>query len=266
MPDQVVLAAGDIAGCDTFGDTDTAELLDEMEGTVLVLGDLAYEDGTTQQFADCYDPTWGRHRHRTLPAVGNHEYNTGGAAPYFDYFGEAAGTRGEGWYSRDLGEWHVIALNSNCGQIGGCGPGSPQVAWLTDDLATNQADCTLAFWHHPRWSSGIEHGPDPETDHFWRVLHEAGADVVLNGHEHSYERFAPMDADGAADPHGMVEFVVGTGGRSLYAFDTVLPTSEQHDNTTFGILQVRLGDGSYEWEFVPVEGGTYTDTGEADCR
>jgi hypothetical protein len=262
----IVIAAGDIAACDSEGDEATAALLDELDGTILALGDTVYEDGNAREFGRCYGPSWGRHRARTRPVVGNHEYGTGGAGDYFDYFGEAAGTRGEGWYAWDLGAWHLIALNSNCEQVGGCGPGSPQMAWLAADLATDASECTLAYMHHPRWSSGSEHGPIEVTDHLWRTLQGGGVDLLLGGHDHTYERFVPMDADGAADPHGMIQFVVGTGGRSLYAFDPILPTSAAHDNSTFGVLRLTLGDGSYEWTFIPVEGGTYTDAGAAACR
>jgi hypothetical protein len=267
-PEQEVLAAGDIAGCDTYGDSDTAALLDEMDGTVLVLGDLAYDDGTADQFANCYDPTWGRHRARTLPTPGNHEYLTSGAAPYFAYFGALAGSADESWYAWEMGEWLVLSLNSNCDEAGGCGPDSSQGEWLADQLATRQADCTLAFWHHPRWSSGLEHGSDPRTDHLWRVLHDAGADLVLNGHEHVYERLVPLDADGVPADDGLVQIVVGTGGRSLYGFDEILSISAAHDNTSFGIVHLTLRSGAYDWEWVPVAGSTsgFTDAGTAECR
>lgn len=262
----VVLAAGDIAACDSRGDEATATLLDELDGTILALGDLAYEEGTAEQFADCYDPTWGRHRDRTQPVPGNHEYETKGAAPYFDYFGPVAGDPDEGWYALDLGEWHVIGLNSNCDEVGGCGADSAQATWLEGDLAANSAFCTLAFWHHPRWSSGEEHGSDDRTDAFWRLLSDAGADVVLAGHDHQYERFEPMARDGAADPDGMVEFVVGTGGRSLYEFGAILPTSAVHDGSTYGVLKLTLRPHAYDWEFIPASEGGFTDAGTAACR
>jgi hypothetical protein len=265
-PATFVLAAGDIAACDSGGDEATAALLDELEGTILALGDTVYEDGLAREFGRCYDPSWGRHRERTRPVAGNHEYQTAEAADYFDYFGEAAGTPGEGWYSFDLGEWHLIALNSNCEAVGGCWPGSAQQTWLIDDLAANPAACTLAYWHHPRWSSGSEHGPVPATDQLWRTVHDAGVDLVLGGHDHVYERFVPMNAEGTPDPNGMVQFVVGTGGKSLYGFDAVLPTSAVHDASTFGVLRLTLRDGAYDWAFVPVAGGTFTDRGTALCR
>lgn len=263
---SVVLAAGDIAACDSNGDELTAGLLDGLDGTVLTLGDNAYPDGAAGDFANCYDPTWGRHRVRTRPSIGNHDYQTAEAAGYFDYFGAAAGARGEGWYSFDLGAWHLIALNSSCDAIGGCGPDSSQAAWLRADLAEHDADCTLAYWHHPRWSSGNEHGSDPLTDAFWRILFDAGADLVLTGHDHQYERFMPMNESGAAAPGGMTEFVVGTGGRSLYAFGTPLSTSAARDNSTYGVLRLTLHPDSYAWEFVATSDSGFVDAGSADCR
>ncbi|MEK6191330.1 MAG: metallophosphoesterase [Chloroflexota bacterium] len=261
-----MLAAGDIGACDSAGDEATASLLDGLEGTVFALGDLAYESGTAEQFAACYDPSWGRHRSRTWPVPGNHEYETAGAAPYFAYFGAAAGAPGQGWYSFDLGAWHLIALNSNCDEVGGCDLDSPQADWLRSDLATSTSTCTLAYWHHPRWSSGSEHGADPRTDGLWRILAMAGAELVLTGHDHVYERFVPIDADGAAATDGMVEFVVGTGGRSLYGFNKVLPTSATHDNATYGVLQLTLHPDAYDWEFVPASDIGFSDSGSADCR
>ncbi len=262
----VVLAAGDIAACDSDGDEATAALLDELEGTILVLGDLAYPDGTPADFAQCYDPSWGRHRDRTRPVPGNHEYETDGAAAYFDYFGAAAGDPDGGWHAFDLGEWRIIGLNSNCEEVGGCGAESPQGSRLREELEENRADCTLAFWHHPRWSSGEEHGSDDLTDTFWRLLHDAGADLVLTAHDHQYERFVPMDGEGAADPGGMVEFVVGTGGKSLYEFAEILPTSAAHDASTYGVLRLTLRPGAYDWEFVPTADAGFEDSGTAFCR
>jgi 3',5'-cyclic AMP phosphodiesterase CpdA len=262
----VVLAAGDIAGCDSGGDEATAALLDGLAGSVLALGDLAYPDGTADEFASCYDPSWGRLKSRTWPVLGNHEYETPGAAPYFAYFGAIAGDPAEGWYSFELGDWHLIALNSNCDEIGGCDLESPQADWLRADLAANNARCTLAYWHHPRWSSGSEHGVDPRTDGLWRILALAGADVVLTGHDHVYERFVPMDAEGAAATEGLVEFVVGTGGRSLYGFYKILPTSATHDNATFGVLQLTLRPDAYDWAFVSATGTRFADSGTADCH
>jgi len=262
----VVLAAGDVAACDSDGDEATAALLDVQPGTVLTLGDHAYPDGSAADYAECYDPSWGRHRDRTRPVPGNHDYDTPGAGPYFAYFGVRAGAPGEGWYSFDLGAWHVIALNSNCDDVGGCDANSPQAAWLIADLRAHRAACTLAFWHHPRWSSGIEHGSDSRTDTFWRMLLDAGADLVLSGHEHHYERFRPMDADGGPASAGMISFVVGTGGRPLYEYGSALPTSAARDNSTLGLLRLTLGPDQADWEFLSATGGTFNDAGSTGCR
>ncbi|MDQ3880216.1 MAG: metallophosphoesterase [Chloroflexota bacterium] len=262
--DPVLLAAGDIADCDSTGDDATAALLDGVEGTVLALGDLAYPSGTAGDFANCYAPTWGRHAARTRPVPGNHDYETQGAAGYFGYFGAAAGDPSQGWYSYDLGAWHVVALNSLCAAVGGCGPGSPQEQWLRADLAAHPAPCTLAYWHHPRFSSA-QHGSDATYDAFWQALYEAHADVVLVGHDHVYERFAAQSPGGAADAGGIRQFTVGTGGRSHYEFGAPIANSELRDNTTYGVLELTLRASGYEWEFVSVAGGTFTDVGSASC-
>jgi hypothetical protein len=263
--DAVVLAAGDIASCDSSGDEQTANLLDDLEGTILVAGDLAYDDGTLDEFEECYDPTWGRHKARTFPSPGNHEYHTDGADGYFDYFGAVAGDPDEGWYSFELGEWHVVSLNSNCDEIGGCERDSAQGEWLTKDLAANPAACTLAFWHHPRFNSGEHHGSEDEMAELWAILDEADADVVLSGHEHLYERFGPQDAEGNGDADGIRQFTVGMGGRSHYEFDTPLPNSEKRNDDAYGVLKLTLRPAGYDWEFVPVEGASFSDTGSDDC-
>lgn len=262
--DPIVLAAGDVAGCDSSGDTQTAALLDGLPGTILALGDLAYPDGTLGEFEDCYEPTWGRHRARTQPVPGNHEYNTGGAAGYYDYFGASAGDRQEGWYSFDLGAWHVVALNSNCADVGGCGRSSPQGQWLEQDLDQHPSSCTLAYWHHPRFSSG-EHGNNVVMRDLWAILGEHGADLVLAGHDHDYERFAPQDADGNASASAIRSFVVGTGGRSLRAFGTTVANSEVRSRSAYGVLKLDLRAGSYAWQFQPVAGSSFTDAGSASC-
>ena len=197
----VLIAAGDIADCTSTGDEATAAILDTLRGTVVVLGDNAYPSGTDANYANCYDPTWGRHKARTRPTPGNHEYRTAGAGGYFRYFGAAAGDPEKGYYSYTLGDWHIVVLNtnSNCADIR-CGTGSAQLGWLRDDLAANPAKCTLAYWHHPRFNSGSHHGNNGNIGPFWRVLYEHGVDVVLNGHEHLYERFAPQSPDAQADP------------------------------------------------------------------
>ena len=263
---QVMVGAGDIAGCGSQKDEETAALLDNVPGTVFTLGDNVYPDGTAAEFRDCYDPTWGRHKARTRPAAGNHDYHTSGASAYFNYFGAAAGNPGEGYYSYDVGEWHVIVLNSQCSDAGGCDPESPQGQWLQADLAVNRATCTLAYWHKPRFSSDSVHGNSSSVLDFWSLLYEAGADVVLNGHAHSYERFAPQDPQGAADPdHGIREFVVGTGGADLYGVGSIQPNSEVRNNDTHGVLKLSLYSGGYDWEFIPISGKIFTDSGRGAC-
>ena len=266
--DPVLVGAGDIASCQSSGDEATAKLIERMpDATVFTLGDDVYEDGTATEFADCYDPTWGRFKARTHPAVGNHEYYTPGASGYYVYFGAAAGDPSKGYYSYDLGQWHVVVLNSECGQVGGCGPTSPMVGWLKSDLAAYPAVCTLAYFHKPLFSSGSEHGKDPRMRPIWDALYDGDADVVLNGHDHDYERFAPQTPDGVADPaQGIREFVVGTGGRSLYAFLPPKPNSQVRNVNTYGVLKLTLHPDSYQWKFVPVAGKTFTDSGSGECH
>ena len=264
--DPVLVGAGDIASCKEDGDEQTAALLDTIDGTVFTLGDNVYPSGTPKQFRACYDPTWGRHKARTRPVPGNHDYRTPGAAGYFHYFGEAAGDPTSGNYSYDLGTWHIIVLNSNCSDIGGCGPGSRQEKWLRADLAAHPAPCAAAMWHHPRYSSA-EHGDDTDMRHLWRILYEAGVEVALSGHDHTYERFAPQDADGRTDlDRGIRQFVVGTGGKERYEFEKIDTGSEVRNNKTFGVLKLTLHPDFYDWEFVPVAGSTFTDKGSWKCH
>jgi hypothetical protein len=272
----LVAAAGDIA-CAPQGERPcahaaTADLLQRTgPAAVLALGDQAYEDGTLDEYRALFDPTWGRFREILHPVPGNHDYHTPGAGGYFDYFngpGAAfgrAGARGSGWYSFDVGTWHVVALNSNCDKVGGCHAGSPQEHWLRADLAAHPAGCTLAFWHHPRFSSG-PHGEAPEVQPLWQALEEAGADVVLSGHDHDYERFAPQTAAGLRDPaRGLRQFVAGTGGRELRPISRSAPNSEVHDTTSFGVLLMTLAPSGYEWRFAPAV-GAFTDGGSAACH
>jgi acid phosphatase type 7 len=262
-----LLAAGDIASCASNGDEQTAALLDTLPGTVLTLGDTAYDHGSADEFRRCYSPSWGRFRDRTYPAPGNHDYQTADASGYYEFFGPRAGQPGKGWYSFDRGRWHLIALNSNCDEVGGCQPGSEQERWLRADLAAHPARCTLAFWHHPRFSSGTTHGSDPAVGGLWTALYQAGADVVLVGHEHNYERFAPLDPPGGVDPaRGVREFVVGTGGKSHYAFGPPLPGSEVRNSDSFGLLELQLRPTGYTWRFLPAQGGSFQDSGSGRCH
>jgi hypothetical protein len=270
----VLIAAGDIGDCNSRGDEATAALVRDIAGTVATLGDNAYETGSRQEFSRCYDPTWGSEKARTRPAAGNHDYETRNAKGYFDYFGQAAGNRGEGYYSYDLGAWHIVVLNSNCEQVGGCGTSSRQGRWLRADLAAHPATCTIAYWHHPLFSSGTEHGGDEAMRPVWQALYDAGADVVLSAHEHNYERFAPQDPFGRFDRNrGIRQFVVGTGGSSHYAFGRILETSEARNAETFGVLVLTLHPASYDWVFVPVGSRlrgnaerSFPDSGSADCH
>ena len=233
---------------------------------MLTLGDNVYSDGAPEEFAKCYDPTWGRFKDRTYPAQGNHDYNTKGAAGYYAYFGAAAGDAGEGYYSFDLGAWHLIALNSNCSAIGGCEAGSPQATWLRDDLAAHPNRCVLAYWHHPLFNSGL-HGHDNRTQAFWQALYDYDADLILTGHDHNYQRFAPLDPNGSLDPaRGIRQFVAGVGGASHYQFPAIDGNIEASESNTFGVLQLSLYSDRYDWQFIPEAGGTFTDSGSNRCH
>jgi len=265
----VLVGAGDIASCDDLGGAiATAKLLDNIPGTVFAVGDLAYPDGSDEQFAKCYGPTWGRFKERTRPAPGNHEYHSDGASGYVRYFGTAAGDPKNGYYSYDLGAWHVIVLNSECVLVGGCGAGSGQEQWLRQDLNAHPAKCTVAYWHKPLFSSGAAHGNDPEVKPLWEALYAANADLVINGHDHDYERFAPQDPSGEPEPRrGIREFVVGTGGKNSHrSFASRKPNSEVRRADTFGVLKLTLHPTSYDWEFVPEAGKKFTDSGTGTCH
>jgi hypothetical protein len=267
----VLVGAGDIASCkDPEGARATAKLLEKIPGTVFAAGDLAYEKGSTAEFKNCYDPTWGEFKARTRPTLGNHEYADRTASGYFQYWGKQAGPAGKGYYSYDLGSWHIVALNTNCYSriLGGCAAGSPQELWLKADLGEHPDACILAYGHHALFSSGVfkSHAVHPELKDLWRDLYAAHAALVLAGHEHSYERFAPQDPDGRADSvNGIREIVVGTGGRSHDPLGFALDNSEVRNTDTYGVLKLTLTPGHYTWEFIPAEGKAFTDSGSADC-
>jgi acid phosphatase type 7 len=257
----VLVGAGDIADCKLPGSEATARLLDRIPGTVFTAGDNAYPSGTADDYRNCYHPTWGRHIRRTRPTPGNHDYEHTGGIPYFEYFGSAAGPLGLGYYSYEVGAWHVIALNSEISMQAG----SPQAEWLREDLTDSGARCTVAIWHRPLFSSG-ENGDNPDTRQFWRTLFEFGAEIVITGHDHSYERFAPQNPDGQPDPaRGLRQFVVGTGGAGLRPFMGTRRNSEAR-GSVWGVLVLTLEDGSYRWEFQPIEGATFRDSGAGQCH
>jgi hypothetical protein len=232
----------------------------------MAVGDLAYPDGSKENF-NCYDRTWGRAKTRTRPAPGNHEFHSNGATPYFEYFGLAAGDPGNGYYSYNAGAWHIIVLNSECADIGGCYAGSREEKWLRADLSSHVSSCTLAYWHKPLFSSGGAHGNDLEVTPLWQALYDAGADVVINGHDHDYERFGPQNPQGQADAsRGIREFVVRTGGKNLRPFGPTKDNSEVRNNKSFGVLKLTLLTNSYDWIFISQQGRAFTDSGSGTCH
>ncbi len=233
-------------------------------GHRLHLGDNVYHTGTRSEFKNCYDPTWGKYKQRTRPAAGNHEYYTLGARPYYDYFGARAGKPRRGYYAYDKGTWHVVVLNSNCGKVG-CGPGSRQAEWLRKNLDNNRSRCTLAYGHHPLFASNASTG---SVKPFWEILYNRDADVILSGHAHSYERFAPQTPGGRKnEARGIREFVVGTGGKPPEGpFNPRPANSQVRNDKTPGVLRLRLRPGSYAWKFVHVAGKTFTDSGTDSCH
>jgi hypothetical protein len=266
-----LVGAGDIASCQNIeGARATAKLLERIPGTVFAAGDLAYEKGTAAEFQNCYDTTWGEFKARTRPVPGNHEYGEPTASAYFQYWGAQAGPVGKGYYSYDLGSWHIVALNTNCSVrgLGSCAQGSPEEEWLRQDLAGHPDACILAYSHQALFSSGFlkTHAIHPELREFWRDLYAAHAALFLVGHEHSYERFAPQDPDGQADPaNGIREIVIGTGGRSHDPLGFAIPNSEVRNANTYGVLKLTLTAGHYVWQFIPVEGESFTDSGSGEC-
>jgi hypothetical protein len=253
----VLVGAGDIASCAYTTDTATAKLLDNISGTVFTTGDNVYTNGTYTQYMDCYHPTWGRHKSRTKPVPGNHEYNTSGASGYFKYF---SNTRS--YYAYNLGDWRIYALNSNIS----VSSDSAQVGWLKNDLAENPKKCVLAYWHHPRWSSGSKYGSNSKYQTLWKTLYDAGAELVINGHEHNYERFKQMNASGSAVSQGLREIIVGTGGAGLYGFGSIRSTSEVRNSSTHGVLKLTLSSTSYSWQFIPISGRSFRDSGTTSCH
>ena len=267
--EATLIAAGDIASCEETGEEQTAKLvqtmLEKTPATVAALGDLVYPTGKLETYKNCYGPSWGQFLKQTRAAIGNHDYAGGTGKGYAAYFGKAAGPSPEHYYSYDLGKWHVIVLNSNCWAVGGCELGSKQYKWLQADLEKNQTKCSLAYWHHPRFSSAL-HGNNNFMQDVWALLANSGVEVVLNGHDHDYERFAPLNAAGKPSEKGTRAFVVGTGGKNTYPFLITKPGSQVRKTGVFGVLELKLGASSYAWKFVPVAGKTFTDSGGTNCH
>lgn len=266
LPAETILVAGNIATCGTTNDEATATLLESLSGTVFALGDNAFPDGSAVAYRDCYDPSWGRHKARTYAALGNHEYNLGNAAASFDYFGSRAGPRELGYYSLDLGNWHVVVLNVN--DAVSFEEGSAQDQWLQADLAANSKVCTIAFWHNPRFFSSNTLGwtSNAFITALWERLYDAGVDLVVNGHQHHYERFPPMTPTGSPDEaRGIRQFNAGTGGESTEMPVAIAQHSEVRSDA-FGILRLTLDAGTYAWEFVPVVSGQFSDSGTGTCH
>lgn len=262
-----LVGAGDIADCDLRTDEATAKLVKNIQGTVFTLGDNVYERGTRSEFKNCYDPSWGDFKRRTMPSTGNHEYYTADGQPYFNYFGQRAGSPRKGYYSYNRGAWHIVVLNSNCEKVGGCETNSPQGQWLRDDLANNPTACTLAYWHHPRFASGdaVQTG---SVGPFWEILYNRGAELVLSGHAHRYERHLPMRPNGQVDrDNGIQQIIAGTGGKPpLGDTGTTDPNSVVKNDNTPGVLRLSLKPDSYNWKFVPIAGKNFTDSGTRDCH
>ena len=258
----VFVGAGDIAVGGGEQEA-TAKLLDNIPGTVFAAGDNAYPNGAASDYTQYYQPSWGRHKARTRPCPGNHDYQTSGASGYFGYYGANAGPSGLGYYSYDIGDWHIISLDSEIDMS----PSGPQGTWLAADLAASSKDCTIAIWHRPRWSSGDIHGDNSDTQPLWLALYNAGVEIVICGHEHDYQRYEPLNASGAADAsRGIREFVAGMGGANLYAISSPSSHLQAYNTDTYGVLKLTLGPGTYSWEFVPIQGMTYTDSGSGTCH
>jgi hypothetical protein len=262
-----LIGAGDIAGCEFNQDRKTARLLGKIHGTVFTLGDNVYPGGSRKQFRECYEPTWGKYKKRTRPSLGDQDYKTSGAKPYFDYFGRRAGKPTRGYYSYERGSWHIVALNSNCMEVGGCDYKSTQGRWLRRDLAKHPARCTLAYFHHPLYASGNTYD-SPKVKPFWHILYNHHIEVILNGNTHRYERFARIRPSGKrSSARGIRQFIVGTGGApggTQKGPDEPRVQAKKVDAP--GVLKLELGSGFYRWKFVPVAGRHYTDSGRARCH
>jgi len=256
----VLLAAGDIGVCGSRGAAETGEMLDALQGTILALGDIAYPHGTAYDFINCYEPVWGRHKSRTRPTTGNHEYEAAAAQPYFDYFGALAGPPGVGYYSFKAGDWLVLSLNSNIP----VGNTTAQVQWIRSELTANTSRCALAYFHHPLYSSG-PNGDNARLAGLWQLLYDMGVDVILSGHEHLYERYGPMTPDGQRnDAKGIRQFIVGTGGAGLYSISRLHPVSEVQV-ISHGLLKLTLSSQAYQWEFLQTS-GVRGDFGQDVCH
>lgn len=264
--DAVLVGAGDVASCGSDGAAATAQLLADLPGTIFMAGDGAYDNGSQADYTNCFAPTWGQYLDRMVASPGERDTLTAKGAAYFDYFGESAGDADKGYYSFDLGAWHVVVLNSLCSYAGGCGVNSPQIQWLKQDLAQHPSECTAAIWHYPLVSSG-QHGGSEIVRPFWDVLYAAGAEVVVNAHDQNYERFAPMNPQATPDAeNGIREFVVGTGGSGLTGLRDSAPNSEWTIFYTYGVLKLTLKPGEYTWEFIPQAGMGASDSGSGVCH
>jgi len=271
-PTITVYAAGDIADCRKKPAAEsvaarTADMIanaleKDTHAIVITLGDNTYPVGKPEEFSDCYDPTWGRFKERTLPSPGNHDYGMPKALGYYNYFGEIAGPDRRGYYAKQVGAWRILSLNSNIDPV----QMEKQVSWLKEELSHSKEMCTLAFWHHPAYSSG-GHGNNKHMQNIWKILAAAKADIVLTSHDHDYERFVPLDGNGDRDDqNGIRSFVVGTGGAKLTPMFLPKATTEIRDNNTHGVLKLTLQEKSYEWEFLPVPGSNFSDKGKGSCH
>jgi acid phosphatase type 7 len=263
-----LLAVGDISTCGNLGAFITAGILQNQleqnpNSKLALLGDIAYERGTEAEFK-CFDAAYGQFKNISYPSPGNHEYYSPNATGYYAYYGSRAGNPKQGYYTYKLGNWRIYALNSNCDSIGGCDKNSPQIKWLKQTLLSNPSQCSLAYWHHPRFSSG-RHGNAAFMQDMWALVAKAGVEIVLSGHDHTYERFAPLDSSGKPNPKGTRAFVIGTGGRSFYAFSNPQAHSQIKQNSSLGVTKFVLEPNGYSWEFIAASGSNFKDSGTGKC-